>query len=146
MGRGMSRIGFFDSLRLRWFIHKHQQPLRNRLSEEGRFCCVDFAIVQECAVFPDVVIATVDVKMVDKFINLFPEIYVHKGVLEWADDSTTDIQGTPGIYIKDVFGALPDSVYLGYCHDTHGQLLFIPMYINVESDEQGRVIITNLPY
>lgn len=141
----MSRIGFFKSLKLRRFIHKHRQPTRNLLSAEGHFCEMPFDIIKEHAVYPDVVIATVNGDLVEEFINRFPEVYVHKGVLEWSDDCTTDVMGTPGIYVKDVFGSLPDTVHLGYQHDVYGQLLFIPMYINVDSDEEGRVITTNLP-
>lgn len=131
----MSKIGFFKALRLRWFIHKHRQPTRNALSSENAFSTLPFQVFNDCAVFPDVAMAHVNDKLANEFMRKFPEVYVHKGVLEWDEAATSDIYGTPGIYIRDVFDVLPDGVVMGYRDKLEGQLLFIPMYSNLDPDE-----------
>lgn len=134
MGRCMPKIGFLKSLQLRWFIHNHRQVLRNLLSAEESFDHLSFQEIEENSVFQNIAVAHVNNELVHNFIHKFPTVYLHKGVLEWSDGLACDVYGTPGIYIKNVFDKIPPGVYDGYLDHVHGQLLFIPMYINVGFD------------
>ena len=136
----MQKLGWFDRWRLQGFIAKNAQPLRNHLSKEDSFSLLPFDVISKNAVFPEMVFAHTNERLVNVFIDKWPTLFIVRGVLEWDEPMSCDVHGTPGIYIRNVFpDGLPDNVYYGWSDELYGQVLFIPMYINVSGDEEGRV-------